>query len=391
MASNPPAQNPFTPGSGRMPPYIAGREHEQAVISDFIGELSRSQAPQAIIMVGPRGCGKTVLNNWCREAAPGIDSKIRVKKFKGKLPNEEAHIARELLDQLFDLRRPDEVTTRLGVGGFVGGETKYDLKPTGQMIINALIAECRSSPLLLIVDEAAENSRESLGELFNLHQDVNAETGNLLLVLAGTPNVVQVLRSAGATFMNRNKVLNIGLLDETESAEAITVPLSKKAMSIDEAALKHVIGESHGYPHFLQLWGRALFNKAARQNRQKILLEDVHGVASEVANDKNVIYSDRYAEWSAQDMKILAEVLTRTQDQRQSGQLTRANLAEAVVQRLGEIEGTSSRAEAFTEKILATGCLWQPWGQDRLVSGLPSFVDYVLQNERGLCIANLTS
>ena len=379
MASNPPGENPFTPGSGRMPPHLAGREHEQAVISDFTGELSRSKAPQAIIMVGPRGCGKTVLSNWCREAAPGIDSKIRVKKFKGKLPNEEARIARELLDQLFDLRRPDEVTTRVGVGSLVGGETRYDLKPTGQMIINALIAECRRSPLLLIVDEAAENSRESLGELFNLHQDVNAETGNLLLVLAGTPNVVQVLRSAGATFMNRNKVLNIGLLDENESREAITVPLAETGMAIDKAALDQVIAESHGYPHFLQLWGRALFNESARKNRQKILLEDVHGVAGEVANDKNIIYSDRYAEWSGQDIKILAEVLSRTRERRQSGQLAKANLAEAVALTLEEIEGTSSRAEAFTEKILATACLWQPWGQDRLVSGLPSFIDYILQ------------
>ena len=381
MARIRPDENPFAPGSGRMPPYIAGREPEQAVISEFIGELSRARAPQAIIMVGPRGCGKTVLNNWCRDVAPDIDPDIRVRKFKGKLPGEEAQIARELLDQIFDLRRPDEVTTRIGLGGLVGGETRYELKPTGQMIVNALIEECRRSPLLLIVDEAAENSRESLGELFNLHQDVNGETGNLLLVLAGTPNVVPALRSAGATFMNRNKVLNIGLLDESESRKAIAVPLSETGMSIDESALDAVIEESHGYPHFLQLWGRALFNQANRQGRREILPEDVEAATAGVANDRNIIYSDRYAEWPEPDAGILARVLRSTAPQRQKEQLTRPSLSRAVSETLGEVEGSAARTEAFTQNILDTGCLWQPWGQDRLVSGLPSFIDYILQKE----------
>ena len=49
--------NPFMPGAGHMPPYLAGREHE----SEELRCLLRQDKLKNMILTGLRGLGKTVL------------------------------------------------------------------------------------------------------------------------------------------------------------------------------------------------------------------------------------------------------------------------------------------------------------------------------------------
>jgi len=373
------ATNPFKPGAGRMPPHIAGREREKSVFDECIRELTRSGEPQAILLVGPRGCGKTVLLNWCKRHAGEVDGSIRVKEFTREVPTAMAGIAKELLDNIFDIRYPDEIVARAQVG-IAGAEGKWNVEPSDMVIVDALIEECRKSPLLLVLEEAAETSPESVGALFNLNQRINRETGNMLFVLAGTPRVIDVIRESRATFSDRNKVLNIGLLENRESEEAIAKPLDENLMRIGDAALARVVDESQGFPYFLQIWGKALFNQAIQKGSQEISMDDVDSVAAEVEAERNITYATRYREWSATDKEILAEVLKISQDARSESNFSEDDLLRTVSQALIAHEGNSARADNFTRKITETGCLWQPWGSNRLVSGLPSFIDYVLEN-----------
>ena len=55
----------FTPGSGLIPPYLAGREYEQAVLSEQHAIVAAGEsAPADVVLVGPRGNGKTALLRW---------------------------------------------------------------------------------------------------------------------------------------------------------------------------------------------------------------------------------------------------------------------------------------------------------------------------------------
>lgn len=51
-------QNPFRPGAGHPPPYLAGRSREQA---EFKKLLSQTTVLQNLVLTGLRGLGKTVL------------------------------------------------------------------------------------------------------------------------------------------------------------------------------------------------------------------------------------------------------------------------------------------------------------------------------------------
>ena len=61
---------PFRPGDGGLPPYLAGREGEQALFRSLLAMLDRGEAPPSeVILYGPRGNGKTALLVWIQEVA----------------------------------------------------------------------------------------------------------------------------------------------------------------------------------------------------------------------------------------------------------------------------------------------------------------------------------
>ncbi len=50
--------NPFRPGAGHMPPYLAGRQHEK---QEFLRLLKQDVILENLVLTGLRGVGKTVL------------------------------------------------------------------------------------------------------------------------------------------------------------------------------------------------------------------------------------------------------------------------------------------------------------------------------------------
>lgn len=55
--------NPYRPGAGLMPVYIAGRDEDIQNVSQMFDALTMDIPTQSIIFSGLRGVGKTVLIN----------------------------------------------------------------------------------------------------------------------------------------------------------------------------------------------------------------------------------------------------------------------------------------------------------------------------------------
>ena len=374
--------NPFTPGYGIMPPHIAGREDEQAIFSESLELLAASRGPRPILMIGPRGCGKTVLIEWCRERLGKLSGKIRVKQMVGSIPSDLGGIASRLIGDAGVGFRPSEATAKLNVG-VARADLRFHSETANQVgIVDTLVKQCRKSPMLLVVDEAARKSPEGMGNLLELTQVINSRSNSLLLVIAGTPGTTEVLRASGATFFDRAKGMNIGLLSADESRDVIVQPLAQQGMTIEGPALVRIIEESQGFPYFLQEWGKVLFDEAQRNNRPTVLAADVDATAEKVRKSRKQTYQSRYDEWRESDIDLLAKVLRNTQDSRAQGDFTKAKLLGAVSRAMTEHEGNDANAEKFTQQILDTGCLWKPLGSPHLISGLPSFIDHMLQRDQ---------
>ncbi len=65
--------NPYRPGAGLMPTYLAGRDSDISEIENLYEALRLSISTQSVIFSGLRGVGKTVLINRLQEIAEEKD------------------------------------------------------------------------------------------------------------------------------------------------------------------------------------------------------------------------------------------------------------------------------------------------------------------------------
>ena len=86
------------------------------------------------------------------------------------------------------------------------------------------------------------------------------------------------------------------LLTGDAPREALVAPLEERGWSVNEAALRTVLSDAQGYPFFLQLWGRALW-EAGVSLKARRLDEAVVEMAGEAVNERRAIfYKDRCRE-----------------------------------------------------------------------------------------------
>ena len=242
--------SPFQPGSGKIPPYLAGRVRQRALIRTFLQALTRRESPPSdIILYGPRGNGKTVLIEWSRREAKTLN--IQVADLLG------VHLASEerLAAALSVERRWLDV-----LRGFTLGPLGIRLGslPPGP-VPSALGRRIRKGPFLILVDEANMLGVETGRSLLNTVQAFRRMDLPVLLILAGTPDLAGHLSAMGASFWDRSKQLPLGRLQSASAADAVRIPLEEHGRSVRPDALDHVVRESHGYPFFLQLWGDLLW------------------------------------------------------------------------------------------------------------------------------------
>lgn len=248
-------RSPFTPGQGAFPPYLAGRKSKQAVMRSRMEALADND-PLAtnIILYGPRGNGKTVLMDWALRQA-------RARKiYTISLSAAESQAKWGLLNELSMLPNwLGEILGRFRSASAPGTGDQMHAKADGPLA-GMLRRRSRLSPVLLALDEAHMMDAEFGRDLFNIVWKLQREGCPVMLILAGTPDLPRHLSTLEASFWDRSERLPIGRLGPETSADAIRIPLEEGGRSITAAALEAAIGESDGYPYFLQLLGEAIWD-----------------------------------------------------------------------------------------------------------------------------------
>ncbi len=363
------------PGAGSLPPYLAGRQQEQAEVNGFLSLLEQGMAPpSALMFLGPRGNGKTALLNWTRRQALGHG--IRVINFG----TAEVHTEESLIDQL----SPDSWWTRLVEATFWRGARVRSRSPGAGAATRALAKVAGRAPTILLIDEA-HTLDTTIGSLL-LHgaQAVALEGEPHLLCLAGTPDLPRHLRKMQAAFCERSAISPIERLDSVASSEAIRIPLEDAGKEITPDALNDVVAESHGYPFFLQLWGKELWDEVHHTSRP-IGMEDVDRVRPKFESKRNQFYSRRYRELDGGGLLGPAVALAEAYGGLESLANKRVN---EVVQNALEAEGRTAAPEAVRqvrEGLHDLGYIWSPRVErgDPYISGIPSLMSFVFESAGG--------
>ena len=364
---------PFRPGTGGLPPFLAGREPEQALFGSLLAVLDRGEPPASeVVLYGPRGNGKTALLAWIQEvAAPSYA--VDVIRLTPSNIRTGLQLAERLLPKIWwDAIVPDTIALR----GVTWRPGKKDAPaPEADQV---LAARASKRALVLLLDEAHRLEPRVGEELLNAAQAVG-RTAPLLLVLAGTPNLRAHLGTMGASFWNRSRKLRIGRLDESASADAIRKPLESEETSISEDALAHIVRESHGYPFFLQIWGAAVWNRVAADpsvSRQRVTAADTEACQPVFESEKDDYYIDRRDELKKirllRPARAVAEVFERQE------RVSESELEAAIHRGLGA-DADDEAVEAAAEQFRHLGFVWRAGATVDWEPGIPSLMDYIRQ------------
>ena len=371
----PRAFGPFLPGTGNLPPYLAGREQEQTQIKEYLEFLEHGMAPpSALILFGPRGNGKTALLNWTRRRA--LDHGIKVINFG----TPEVRTEESLINQL----SPDPRWTGIFEAiSWRGAEVRLR-KPGASAATKALAKLAGRAPTIVLIDEAHTLDAQIGTQLLFGAEAVALEGGPLLLSLAGTPNLPRHLRRMQATFWERSAISPLERLDRGASTEAIRIPLEDEGKEITPDALERVVAESHGYPFFLQLWGKVLWDEVRHRSRP-LGMEDVDHVRPKFESKRNQFYLRRHRELD--DSGLLGPAVALAEAYGGVESLDRKKVDEALERALAA-EGRPVAPETLREvreDLHDLGYIWSPRvdTKDLYVSGIPSLMSYVFRVASG--------
>ena len=287
-----PSNSPFQPGTGGIPPVLAGREREQAALYALLERLENDELKQTIhLLQAPRGMGKTVLLRDLEKSSPP-----RVAVISAPAPKLSSldGTAQLIEPRLSWWRRVLSWFGSLTVAGVSIKRPAAAAAGEFQALERAL-ARCRKRPFLLVVDEAHTLAPDLTHILLNVFQDL-AGRQPCGILLAGTPALEPFLLSGAvnASFVERAPIVVPGLLSAAQSREALDVP-EWRDWQLGEAVLDEVVAESLGYPYFLQLWGKALWEQGcARKALDEAVLE---AARPQVEAVRGRFYSRRFDEF----------------------------------------------------------------------------------------------
>ena len=372
-----PARRVFTPGAGALPPALTGRRREESVFLSCLADLAGGQAPpHDVVLIGPRGNGKTTLLNWferkCR-ANGGVDV---VRLTPGSAPTGKA--LGEAMLPAAGLRRL--LPAKWGVTG-IGTAEWSTAAPSAHLLTARLIARCRKRALAVLLDEAHTLELRAGQLLLNVSQQVRANAP-FLLVLAGTPGLPAHLGEMNATFWNRlgKGRLGVGRLSADAARQALRKPLADHGSDIDRDALDAAVEESHGHPYFIQLWGEALWNRRLASGADRLAASDVDAVRPEVAASVADYYEDRFLELDKLGLLPVARHVGARFGSAPT--MTYEALKAAVGDGLARDPERGSVLDALAA-LERLGFVWRPPGQTppvRYEPGIPSLMGYVLEH-----------
>lgn len=272
--------NPFRPGAGHPPPYLAGRSTE---IREFERLLEQPVILTNLVLTGLRGVGKTVLLDGSLK--PLAQSKGWLwtgNEISETINVSEDRLAQRLITDLSVITSRFVVNTNVvhGMGFLPQREERpivldHDLleglyKSTPGLVSDKLkavlevawhaVSGSGAKGIVLAYDEAqnladrAEKDQYPLSLLLDIFQSIQRKGIPIMLVLTGLPTLFPKLVEA-RTFAERMfKVVTLDKLDERDRREAIEKPITDRRCPIrfTVQAVDEIANCSGGYPYFIQ-------------------------------------------------------------------------------------------------------------------------------------------
>ncbi|MDP2366343.1 MAG: ATP-binding protein [Ignavibacteria bacterium] len=323
-------QNPYKPGAGHMPPYLAGRENE---IFEFQKIIEQKTILENLIITGLRGVGKTVLLETLKPKAQISNWLWLGTDLSETVGLKEENLVRRLITDISiftsNIKLESEIVKQFGFTeskekiissmNYIFLESVYE-KTDGltsdklKAVLKIVWKYCDQMNIKGIVfayDEAQnlyDNSKDgqyALSLLLDVFQSIQRQGIPFLLLLTGLPTLFPKLVDARTYAERMFHQLFLERLNEVESKKAILKPIeqSENNVMFNDKAVAEIIKLSGGYPYFIQFICKEAFD---------IFLQSVNTGSDPVVPVKSIIrkldtdfFSGRWARATDKQRELL--------------------------------------------------------------------------------------
>ena len=280
-----PRKNPYSPGAGVKPPEFAGREkilHAADIVFDRVsGRLSAKD----FMLLGLRGVGKTVLLNYLHDMAKSKNFEtIRFEAPEGgMLAKNMVPELRALLRRLSMRKSVEHTLERAGTAlrnfaavfkvsyeGVDFGVSKDLVADSGDMerdlpeLLSSVAeaASARGKSIGIFLDEVQYLTNAEMAAIVKSCHDSAQKNLQFIFVGAGLPQIAALAGEAKSYAERLFDYPEVGALDESSANIALVEPAERQGVSYSKDALAEIYRVTEGYPYFLQIWGKYVWDAA---------------------------------------------------------------------------------------------------------------------------------
>lgn len=389
--------NPYRPGAGLMPVYIAGRDEDIQNVSQMFDALTMDIPTQSIIFSGLRGVGKTVLINKLQSIAEekGIFCKHIEIEERNDFISQIAECSQAFLRTVSAkekfkhlIQKPLEAIKSLVVS-FNPEDNSFSLSMQDRelYVSNNLTqtltevfstigetAQKTETPICFFIDEIQYMKQNQLGSLIAALHRVNQLGYPIMIIGAGLPKIYKMLSDEKSYSERLFMYKKIDSLTDEQSEKAIEEPAKKFNIIYAHEAINKIVEITKGSPFFIQQLCKIVYDKT---NKDVIELSDVENCIDEFLSSLDErFFKSRYERCAESDKKFIFAMV-------ECGELpcTISNVAHNLNKTVGSISTT--RAQLISKGII------YPVRYKELDFTVPEFSGYIqrLEEYKQWCIS----
>jgi hypothetical protein len=370
-------ENPFKPGAGHRPPYLAGRNDEK---SEFKRLLAQTTILENAVLTGLRGVGKTVLLDELKPIAQ-VENWFWVGNDLSESASlNEENIALRLISDLSSLTsmiRVEVPNTQMGFNADPTAESTVSFNRLKDVFVQtpglvsdkikavlefawAIISQTGKKGVIFAYDEAqnlsdhAAKDQFPLSLLLDVFQSIQRKDIPFMLLLSGLPTLFPKLVDARTYAERMFKIIFLEKLGVKDSLDAIKKPMDDKKCPVrfNEDSIELIVECSGGYPYFIQFICRETFDIfIQRISADQNLSVPIDSILRKLDRD---FFAGRWAKVTDRQRELLTVI---AESKNGSGEFSVQEVVEAS-QRL-EKSFSSSHVNQMLNKMIDGGIIYK--------------------------------
>lgn len=287
--------NPYTPGAGMVPRYLAGRKDILEDAKDTLAYIANGYTTRSVIYYGLRGVGKTVLLTEIENIA--AENKIyfehieamkngsfmaSISLYVNKILRKMSIVekAKQYIDIAFSVAAAFQVfynkDGEAGVGvnpemvKAVGvadtGNLQNDL--TELLVHLGKVGQKIGMGAVLFIDEVQYLKDDEFEALMAAIHRCNQLGLPLVIFAAGLPKIAKIAEDIKSYAERPFRFIPIDRLEADDARLALTEPAERFNVKYDDEAMQEILKQTECYPYFLQEYGHQVWKHIEEDSRR---------------------------------------------------------------------------------------------------------------------------